>query len=55
MMELQKTMINSVKVCQHCKQKVPVRENGTAVKHFVFKSVRGKKVKHLCQGSERLV
>lgn len=48
-------MITTVKVCQKCKQKVPVRDNGTAVKHFIFKSVAGRKKKILCQGSEERI
>lgn len=48
-------MITSVKVCEHCKQKVPVRDDGTAVKHFIIKQERGKKRKRPCAGSDRRV
>lgn len=46
-------MSSTVKICKECKQDVPVRENGTAVQHFVIKSDRGRKVRRLCPGSDR--
>lgn len=48
-------MSSTIKKCQHCKQDVPVRENGTAVPHFTLSRGRWnrKTQRILCKGSDK--